>query len=117
VARRRSEELTEIGRRFRDKLRELRERERQNERGRGKRSRAARGRTRLQAIESPPADEALLSPGDVAQLLNVTPKTVWRWATDGGLPTSRTIGGHRRYRWGDVRTWIVADASEARLGS
>ena len=44
--RRRSEELTEIGRLFRGKLRELREAERRNQRGRGKRSRVARGRAR-----------------------------------------------------------------------
>jgi excisionase family DNA binding protein len=108
MARRRSKELTEIGGLFRDKLRELREHERQNQRGRGKRSRAARGRVRLQAVESPPADATLLSTGEVADLLKVTPKTVWRWAHYDGLPTVRTVGGHRRYRWTDVKTWIGA---------
>jgi excisionase family DNA binding protein len=107
MARRRSEELTEIGRLFGSKLRELRESERSNQRGRGKRSRAARGRARLEAVEAPPADEKLLSPGEVADLLRVTPKTVWRWANDDGLPTVR-VGGHRRYRWADVKTWIGA---------
>jgi hypothetical protein len=78
MARGRSEELTEIGRLFRGKLRELREAERRNQRGRGKRSRVARGRARLQAFQSPPSDDTLLSPAEVAEMLNVTTKTVWR---------------------------------------
>ena len=105
MARRRSEELSEIGRLFRGKLRELREAERRNQRGRGKRSRVARGRDRLQAVQSPPGDETLLSPAEVAELLKVTTKTVWRWAQEG-LRSTRTIGGHHRYRWGDVTTWL-----------
>ena len=67
--RRRSEELTEIGRLLRGKLRELREAEPRNQRGRGKRSRVARGRARLQAVQSPPGDDTLLSPVEVAELL------------------------------------------------
>ena len=94
----RSSELTEIGRRFRDKFRELRELERRNQRGRGKRSRQARGQARLESIESQPADEMLLTSGELAELLDVTPKTVWRWATQDGLPSVRTRGDHRRYR-------------------
>jgi excisionase family DNA binding protein len=96
--RRRSEEFTEISRLFRGKLRELREAERRNQRGRGKRSRVARGRARLQAVLSRPGDDTLLSPAEVAELLNVTTKTVWRWAHEG-LRSIRTIGGHHRYRW------------------
>ena len=105
MVRRHSEELTEPGRLFRGKLRELREAEPRNQRGRGKRSRLARGRTRLRAVQSPPGDDTLLSPAEVAELLNVKTKTVWRWAHDG-LRSTRTIGGHHRYRWGDVTTWL-----------
>jgi hypothetical protein len=66
MARRRSEELSEIGRLFRGKLREA---ERRNQRGWGKRSRVARGRARLQAVQSPPGEDTLLSPAEVAELL------------------------------------------------
>jgi excisionase family DNA binding protein len=107
VARMRTSDLTEISRLFSSKLQHLREQERRNQRGRGKRSRTARGQARLQAIETPPPDDTLLSSSEVARLLSVTPKTVWRWATQEGLPTVRTLGGHRRYRWAEVRTWIV----------
>jgi excisionase family DNA binding protein len=90
----------------RGQLQHLREQERRNQRGRGKRSRTSRGQARLQAIEAPPPDETLLSSSEVAHLLNVTPKTVWRWATQDGLPSVRTVGGHRRYRWAVVREWV-----------
>jgi hypothetical protein len=33
------------------------------------------------------------------------PSSVGRW-DDRGLRSFRTIGGHRRYRWTDVRAWI-----------
>jgi excisionase family DNA binding protein len=106
VARMATSDLTEIGRLFRTKLQHLREQERRNQRGRGKRSRTARGRARLECVESPPADETLLTTGEIAELLQVTPKTVWRWATQEGLPSVRTVGGHRRYRWAVVREWV-----------
>ena len=32
----------------------------------------------------------------VADILHVSPKTIARWATDGRLPSQRTLGGHRR---------------------
>ena len=41
--------------------------------------------------------EALLTPGEVAAMFRVTPKTVTRWAEAGKLPVVRTLGGHRRF--------------------
>jgi excisionase family DNA binding protein len=38
-----------------------------------------------------------LRTGDVAGILHISPKTVTRWARDGKLPHSRTLGGHRRF--------------------
>lgn len=35
--------------------------------------------------------------GEVAKLFSVHPKTVTRWAREGKLPHSRTIGGHSRF--------------------
>lgn len=40
---------------------------------------------------------AYLRSGEVAALLQVSPKTVTRWAQQGQLPFLRTPGGHRRY--------------------
>ncbi|MFA1548586.1 BldC family transcriptional regulator [Actinomadura chokoriensis] len=39
----------------------------------------------------------LLSPGDVATMFRVDPKTVTRWAGDGRLVCIRTLGGVRRF--------------------
>jgi excisionase family DNA binding protein len=35
--------------------------------------------------------------GEAAEILQVSPKTVCRWAMDGKLPYQRTLGGHRRF--------------------
>lgn len=45
---------------------------------------------------------ALLTPGEVASLFRVTPKTITRWAEAGKLPAIRTLGGHRRFPAGGV---------------
>lgn len=46
----------------------------------------------VQAIE-----RKLLTPGEVARLLRVDPKTVTRWASQGRISSIRTPGGHRRF--------------------
>src|SRR5438876_1091739 len=99
-------ELAEVGELFRKKLERLRTEERRS-RGRAAHFVASRRRRRLGAIESEPKGDAILSPAELGQLLLVHPKTVIRWA-DAGMPTIRTIGGHHRFRWADVKRWITA---------
>ena len=41
--------------------------------------------------------------GEAAEILQVSPKTVCRWAMDGKLPFQRTLGGHRRYPEREIR--------------
>lgn len=43
-----------------------------------------------------------LTPGEVARLLHVSPKTISRWASEGLLPCLVTLGGHRRFRRADI---------------
>lgn len=52
--------------------------------------------------------ERLLTPGEVAALFRVDPKTVTRWAKQGRLPSLRTLGGHRRFRWSDIEPHLSA---------
>ena len=52
---------------------------------------------------------ALLTPGAVAALFKVTPKTVSRWAEAGLLPAVRTSGGHRRFPAGAVFALLQTD--------
>ena len=42
-------------------------------------------------------NEKLLTPGEVAEIFRVDPKTVTRWERAGKLQSIRTLGGHRRY--------------------
>jgi excisionase family DNA binding protein len=42
--------------------------------------------------------EQLLTPGEVARMFRVDPKTVTRWAASGRIGSIRTPGGHRRFR-------------------
>jgi excisionase family DNA binding protein len=48
-------------------------------------------------------DAEILTPAQIAELFAVTSRTVRRWADAGVLPSFRTVGGNRRFRWADVR--------------
>jgi excisionase family DNA binding protein len=57
--------------------------------------------------------ERLLTPGEVAQLFRVDPKTVTRWAAAGRLGSHRTLGGRRRYRESEVHGLLQLLTTEA----
>jgi excisionase family DNA binding protein len=57
--------------------------------------------------------DKLYTPGEVAALFRVDPKTVARWAKSGRLPAVHTLGGHRRYPGRD----ILAALERVRSGS
>ncbi len=50
--------------------------------------------------------DGLLTPGEVAALFRVDPKTVTRWAKAGKLHPIRTMGGHRRFRESEIRAFL-----------
>jgi excisionase family DNA binding protein len=43
-----------------------------------------------------------LTPGEVARMLHVSPKTVNRWAHEGRIACIVTLGGHRRFQRAEV---------------
>jgi excisionase family DNA binding protein len=53
--------------------------------------------------------DRLLTPGEVAALFRVNPKTVTRWAAAGRISSIRTPGGHRRFRESEVRALLEGD--------
>jgi len=67
----------------------------------------------MSSVDASVADDALLTPAEVANLFRVSPKTVTRWARSGKLIAMKTLGGHRRFRAGDVRTAL--ETAEAQL--
>lgn len=42
-------------------------------------------------------EDAYLGAGEAARMLEVSPKTVSRWADKGLIPCMTTLGGHRRF--------------------
>jgi excisionase family DNA binding protein len=52
----------------------------------------------------------LLTPGEVAVMFRVDPRTVTRWATEGRLRYIRTLGGHRRFLESEVAA-LLSDES------
>jgi excisionase family DNA binding protein len=55
--------------------------------------------------------DRLLTPGEVATLFRVDPKTVTRWAAAGRIGSIRTPGGHRRFRESEVRALLAGELS------
>ena len=56
--------------------------------------------------------DRLLTPGEVAALFRVDPKTVTRWAASGRISSIRTPGGHRRYREVEIRALLGIDDND-----
>lgn len=63
------------------------------------------------------ARERLLTPGEVASLFRVDPKTVTRWAAAGRISSIRTPGGHRRFRESEVRALLRGEAGMPAAGA
>lgn len=51
-------------------------------------------------------DDRLLTPGEVAAIFRVDPKTVTRWGATGRLRSILTPGGQRRFYESDVMSLL-----------
>ena len=66
--------------------------------------------------ESPPVtNHDLMTVTQVADLLQVAPRTLYNWRSAGKGPPGFRVGGQLRYRRSDVETWLDAQAKEGRL--
>ena len=61
-----------------------------------------------------PSTASFLRSAQVAAILQVSPKTVARWAQQGLLPYQRTLGGHRRYPEQAIRELLTSLTQEVR---
>lgn len=53
----------------------------------------------------------LLTPAEVADMFNVVPRTITRWAREGRLPGVKTLGGQWRFYAGlcrRIKTFMIA---------
>ena len=55
-----------------------------------------------------------MSRAEVARAFQVAPVTIGRWASQGKLPYSLTLGGRRRFRRQDIAP-IARELSQARI--
>jgi excisionase family DNA binding protein len=62
------------------------------------------------SVPKPSPAPTYLRAAQVAAILQVSPKTVSRWAAQGKLPFLKTLGGHRRYSEDEIRA-LLADAT------
>lgn len=53
--------------------------------------------------------DKLLTPGEVAAIFRVDPRTVTRWAKAGRVSSVRTPGGQHRFRESEVRRMLEGD--------
>lgn len=53
------------------------------------------------------AEDRWLTPGEVAAMFRVDPKTVTRWAAAGKVNSIRTPGGHRRFRESEIKALLA----------
>lgn len=65
--------------------------------------------------ETTAARGRLLTPGEVAALFRVDPKTVTRWAAAGRISSIRTPGGHRRFRESEVRALLEGGSTAVEI--
>lgn len=49
---------------------------------------------------------AVLSTGEVAELLHVSKRSVLNWAASRGMPSYATPGGHLRFRPHELVRWL-----------
>ena len=58
-------------------------------------------------VRGPDYDDGdILTVGLVAEVSGVSTRIVRRWAETGMVQAFRTLGGHWRFRWADVKRWL-----------
>jgi excisionase family DNA binding protein len=67
-----------------------------------------------QSARRVPSAASYLRSAEVAAILQVSPKTVARWAQHGLLPFQRTLGGHRRYPAPAIRQLLASLTQQVR---
>jgi DNA-binding transcriptional MerR regulator len=67
-----------------------------------------------QSARPAPSPATYLQPAQVAAIVQVSPKTISRWAQQGLLPYQHPLSGHRRYPAATVEQLAAALVQEVR---
>ena len=62
----------------------------------------------------PRIPSTVLTVAQVAELLQVDPRTVYRWVHEDYIPSMK-LGGCRRFRLADLEAWMQAKSALGRL--
>jgi excisionase family DNA binding protein len=62
-------------------------------------------------MTEPATEDRLLTPGEVAALFRVDPRTATRWGREERIESVRTPGGHRRFRESAVRAFLAGHST------
>ena len=54
--------------------------------------------------------DKMISPTELADMLNVSVRTVYTWKSNGTGPRAIKVGKHIRYRTSDVEQWLEDQA-------
>lgn len=57
----------------------------------------------------------LLPVGEVAAMLSLSERTIWRMRTDGEMPAPITVGKSIRWRKSDIDRWLRAGCPHRKL--
>jgi len=68
---------------------------------------ATEGTDPSQSYHAPPAIPVLLTEAQVADGLNISPRTLQQWRYKGGGPRYSKVGSAVRYRPEDVAAWLA----------
>ncbi|MCI0331943.1 MAG: helix-turn-helix domain-containing protein [Planctomycetes bacterium] len=61
-----------------------------------------------QSLAAANQEPLLLSASDVANLLSVSTRTLWRLLSSGRLPQPVAVGGSKRWRREEIVAWVAA---------
>lgn len=67
---------------------------------------ATTGSHHVAIAEAAMVERELLTVGDVAKMLRVSSRSVWRMKSRGEIPEPVRLGGNVRWRKGDILKWI-----------
>ena len=68
----------------------------------------------LKELTAMTTDVELLTTGEVAKVLKVGPRSVWRWSHTGRMPRPVKIWGAVRFRADELRVWVADGCPDLR---